>query len=334
MFQRFSLISKIKNTFRKLPSPKKEIDFQILDIFKKKIDSLNTSNIPSHQNHPINHIAISARNIIRSEINNNNNDIVHIVQKLNSYLLETFSKYDYNFKLTKDNDKSIPIQVPKENELKTDEDIKIEIELSLRLFHTYQYFQRFLKSCKDQELSLNEITTNEIIHLLDVLLRGNTDERIVYHMLLYEKEQFNQERLQEAFYSLYESEIQTCTLLLLMNPNLHKHHVKKLPIYSKTYLLDKADLNMKLRCVLAWSDPKYSGFQPIAKEFNMSTSILIQSRRQFYPEGTNIATQYIKDYISTREEYYNNKEEFNDNFRKGVLFMIATLLLDWGICSL
>ena len=88
--------------------------------------------------------------------------------------------------------------------------------------------------------------------LLDVVLRGTSSERIQAHMEMYGPE-LNQERLQECFYSLYEPEIQTCSALFLLSPTIHKQHRKVLPKFAKTYLLDKAELNVKLRCVLAWS---------------------------------------------------------------------------------
>lgn len=72
------------------------------------------------------------------------------------------------------------------------------------------------------------------------------------HLRLFGKE-FNQERLQESLYILYEPEVEATKELFVSMPGLHKDHLKGIPKFSQAYLLDKIELNSKARCSLAWS---------------------------------------------------------------------------------
>jgi hypothetical protein len=70
-------------------------------------------------------------------------------------------------------------------------------------------------------------------------------------------------RLQECFYSLYEPEIETVSAVLTSAAKTEKHlkhHLKEVPKFTKSYLLDKLELNTKTRCVLAWSGMMISVF--------------------------------------------------------------------------
>ena len=78
------------------------------------------------------------------------------------------------------------------------------------------------------------------------------DRISIEHIQLYGSA-LTQAKLQDCFYALLEPEIETSSGLLLMQPHLHKDHKKKVPAFAKSYLLDKAEVNMKTRCVLAWS---------------------------------------------------------------------------------
>jgi hypothetical protein len=126
------------------------------------------------------------------------------------------------------------------------------IDTILRIHFAREYFKRHRKAVADAAISTEGLTPEKFAQLFDVMLRGTASERIEAQLSMFGPE-LNQERLQECFYALYEPEVQTCTALFLQNPTLHPHHKKNLPVFAKTYLLDKHDLNMKLRCLLAWS---------------------------------------------------------------------------------
>ncbi len=44
--------------------------------------------------------------------------------------------------------------------------------------------------------------------------------------------------------------------------------------------------------------------------------------------------QFISELIKEREQFYETKRENKDTFIKGLVFVIATCLLDWGLSSL
>lgn len=81
-------------------------------------------------------------------------------------------------------------------------------------------------------------------------------------------------------------------------------------------------------------DPKYTGFQSLPQELSMPRKDLLKARREFYEEGSEVAEQYMKDYIGTRRAYYHNKKDNRDTMLKGVAFFIVTCFADWAVCSL
>jgi len=65
---------------------------------------------------------------------------------------------------------------------------------------------------------------------------------------------------------------------------------------------------------------------------NISTSDLVVSRRKYYETGTEVGQQFMRDYIGSRNEFYNNKEENATTIKRGVAFFFVTCLLDWAVC--
>jgi hypothetical protein len=61
---------------------------------------------------------------------------------------------------------------------------------------------------------------------------------------------------------------------------------------------------------------------------------LLVARRQFYEEASEVGLQFVRDYISERQQYYNTKSENRQTMLKGVAFFIATCLADWAVFSL
>jgi hypothetical protein len=66
----------------------------------------------------------------------------------------------------------------------------------------------------------------------------------------------------------------------------------------------------------------------------MTVPQLLKARREFYEGGTEVGLQFMRDYIGTRNAYYNNKAENRQTMRRGALFLVATCLLDWLVCSI
>lgn len=67
------------------------------------------------------------------------------------------------------------------------------------------------------------------------------------------KEHFNQASLQASYYTLFEPEVEASCQTILRLIAFSKDNVKGIRKAAKTYLLDKLELNVKSRCVFAWS---------------------------------------------------------------------------------
>ena len=64
---------------------------------------------------------------------------------------------------------------------------------------------------------------------------------------------FTQALLQSSFYSVLEPEVETVSEAAMTVLESHKDHMKALLKITPTYLLDKLEVNVKSRCVFAWS---------------------------------------------------------------------------------
>lgn len=231
----------IRNIFKRKPKvvvPKKDADLQMLDDFTLNINSIAKVNADS--NHPIHTFALNGRHLLDSNICKLKTPVAAL-EELDKYLGNMSAEHRIVFEDSPPGDNTAVIQPNKSS-----------TEAVVRINLTRQYFKRLKKVFADGDLPDTLLTLPAIRRLFDVLMRGTASERIEEHMRLYGPE-FNQERMQECFYSLYEPEIQTCTELFLAKQSVHPHHRKELPKFAKTYLLDKHELNVKLRCVLAWS---------------------------------------------------------------------------------
>jgi hypothetical protein len=205
--------------------------------------TLNTrvlSKLAVTSEHPINKVAVS----VRKKFTNVTSPLTSSAQCL-----------DAIEKLMNDAIAEISPTVPADQLCKIDGSVisnKDNIDTLLRTSFAREYFRRLRKATEAGELTPSDISPERFADLIDIAMRGTASERIEAQLNMFGPE-LNQERLQECFYSLYEPEVHTCTSLFLSNPLLHPHHKKTMPKFAKTYLLDKHDLNMKLRCVLGWS---------------------------------------------------------------------------------
>eukprot|EP01032_Pedospumella_encystans_P016454 gene16454-18777_t len=297
---------------KKYPVPKKDVDLQVLDDFTLNVNSL--IKITPTTTHPLHKISTEGRKMIDRQPSR---QINLKLDDLDKYIGEQFNGMQKYF------------EEPETVALAD----KPQVETAIRLHLSQTYFRRLKKAIDDKELQPDFVNTAVLRNLFDVMLRGTASERIEHHLEMYGPE-LNQERLQECFYALYGPEVHTCTKLFLLNPALHPHHKKNLPKFAKTYLLDKHELNVKLRCLLAWSDPNYSGFNTLADDLKLSAPDVLRSRRAHYETGTEVGLQFMRDYIGSRNEFYNNKEENRTTMKRGAAFFVATCLLDWAVCVL
>ena len=118
----------------------------------------------------------------------------------------------------------------------------------------------------------------------------------------------------------------------LLVRGLRKIHFKTIPKYSSSYLLDRLDLNMKTRCVFAWSDPNFTGLKPLPDDHKIPVDILLISRRLYFNDSLDIGTTFANEYLKARKDIYADKKDTKDTFRNGFYFLIVTCLLDWGVC--
>lgn len=225
----------LRGLFKRKPKiviPKKDADLQMLDDFTIHMNAIAKVNADS--NHPIHTFAQNGRDLLDSNICKLKSPIESL-EELDKYLGVMAAEQRDVFQNVTDISPN-----------------RTAVEAAVRISFTRHYLKRLKKAFADGDLPSASLTLPTIRKLHDVMMRGTASERIEEHMLLYGPE-LNQERMQECFYSLYEPEIRTCTELFLVRSNVHPHHRKNMPKFAKTYLLDKHELNVKLRCVLAWS---------------------------------------------------------------------------------
>lgn len=171
---------------------------------------------------------------------------------------------------------------------------------------------------------------------------------------------FNQFKLQESFYDLFEPELESCRRAFMSVKTLQKHHKKKFPKFSKDYLLDKLELNVKSRCVFAWSgvatieyvfirllliwlmdsifpcsiDSEYTGFKPLPDDHVILAEDALRSRQLYFKEATTVASGFMTDYCAEMRIMYEDRRDFYATVRNGVIFIVGTCLLDWLVCGI
>mmetsp|Transcript_2190 Transcript_2190/g.3449 ORF Transcript_2190/g.3449 Transcript_2190/m.3449 type:complete len:330 (+) Transcript_2190:94-1083(+) len=312
---------------RRGKTPSEEVDMAVLDGFT--IKTLVLQSIPPVDNHPINAISSESRGILWKSFAKCNST-TDALESLDSYLNDRFVKQYHRRFSSPELAAMVPFDAPNSAETRQ------EIDTGFRLYLTKQYFRRLRRCIDRNEIDIGVLTPSVSVRLLDCILRGTAAERLAWHMQLFGLE-LNEEGLQECLYALYEPEVETCQALFLemdSSRQLHKHHAKRLPKFAKTYLLDNAELNVKIRCSLAWSDPDYSGFQALPDDFKQNSTEYIKSQREHFPELPQIGQTFMRDYIRSRAEYYAERAELRTTLWRGFGFFIVTCLADWAVCVL
>lgn len=160
-----------------------------------------------------------------------------------------------------------------------------------RLLLLKHYVIRMRKAIENGDLPVLGVNNHDILNLCETILNGTSTERLhgmyfanavcvfgnftcvmtllIAHISMYGTT-FTQAQLQACMYCLLEPEITSCIELLkdnlkssspsssdkvMLKPwnKALKHHAKLLKKQNSDYLLDVLELNVKTRCVFAWS---------------------------------------------------------------------------------
>jgi len=194
--------------------------------------------------------------------------------------------------------------------------------------------QKIFKEGGSVESSFDKnVNASRLMRLTDAFLLGTASERFEEHLSLFGSD-FGEWQLQDCMYQIYEPEVAAISSTFLGLKNLDKNHKKLMQKFSKTYLLDKMELNVKARCVFSWSDPEFTGFKPLPDNHRIPALDLLRSRRIYFAEGTLLAGQLVKDYTTNRRVHYAEKKENAKTRRRGVYFILGTIIADWIVCTI
>lgn len=81
-------------------------------------------------------------------------------------------------------------------------------------------------------------------------------------------------------------------------------------------------------------DPLFTGFKPYADDHTISIPDVIKSRHLYFKEGVEIGSHLMSDFIKDRKAIYAEDRDNVDTFKKGTLFTIGVILLDWLVCTI
>jgi hypothetical protein len=201
-------------------------------------------------------------------------------------------------------------------------------ETALRLSVFQLYTVNLLAAVDDGTISIDTLHSEEVlIKIINTFLSGSSHERLTEHLKLYGPE-VDQAGLQDAFYALYEPEVAAVTSALTIVKGLHKDHIKKIPKFAKTYLLDRLELNVKSRCVFCWSDPAFSGVKPPDDDHTIQIETLLEATSEYFNEGYEVGNLCANTIASDRRTHYQEKNETRKEMRQGFLFFLGCCVID------
>lgn len=280
-----------------------------------------------HREHPIRSIAKEARQILALEYESSRS-LYKSIDKVDEVLKSNLSDFQ---QIADIGDNSTEITPAKKLEL------DMMIETGFRLHFTKEYFARMQKAFDDNELDQDLISSSRACRLLDSIMLGNSSERIQEHIGIYgiKNPNLTQDQYQGCLYALYEPEVETVAARMQSLNYLEDKKMKKkkvIPKVAKTFLLDNLELNTKIRCMMAWSDPDYTGFKPLPDDHSVSVEELVKARNDFFEDGAKVGEKFVEEILTQRREFYNQKQETRSTMVQGVLFFTGTCLLDWFVC--
>ena len=293
--------------------PKKSEDIALLQRLADICKSLE--HIPYSDMHPAHDIA---KSLVRQiEELDENNDIQKLLQMLFDKISTIFEEFEEHLS-----------ELPDAGFGDT-----TRFDTGLRVLLYKNYILNIQKAVESEEFPVTNLNSTKLIELTEVILRGSADERLVISLKIFAGDHnvMSPPLLQESLYSIYEPEVETCKYILLGLQRLHKDHIKKVPKFTKTYLLDILELNSKSRCIFCWSDPKFEGFHMHPDTDTKTINELLECRRKYFADLTRVGFKYVDAYRIERDMYWVDKEEFNENMRYGFVFFILTCIADYYI---
>jgi hypothetical protein len=75
-------------------------------------------------------------------------------------------------------------------------------------------------------------------------------------------------------------------------------------------------------------DPDYKNFKSLPDDHRIPLTTLINKTNEFFPDLKRVGRKYIEHYKTERELHYADKEEMRMYLKYGVVFFVATTLLD------
>ena len=293
--------------------PKKTEDLDLLQRVADICRSLD--HIPYSDTHPIHDIAKGL--VSKIEAQKEDNDIQKMLEILSDDISATCENFQQD--LTE-----LPDAIFGDS---------TRFDTGLRVFLYKNYISNVKKAIDSGELAADAFNHSKLVGLTEAILRGSGDERLVLSLKLFAVDGVNMSPplLQESLYSLYEPEVETCMNVLLGMQGLHKDHTKKLPKFTKTYLLDILELNSKSRCIFCWSDPNFEGFHMLPDTDTKTVNELLECRRKYFGDMTRVGFKYVDAYRIERDLYWVDKNEFDENMRYGFIFFILTCIADYFI---
>jgi len=226
---------------------------------------------------------------------------------------------------------AVPVPVERGYELKW----QFGAQTCLRLALLRSYLARLRRGVADGDVKAERLVglrADKLLRLCDAVLLGSASERLLEHLLLFDDEMggFSQGSLQDALYLLYEPEVQTVLSALLAVDELHADLRRKKGVvkFASTYLLDRLELNVKSRCVLAWCDPNYKGFNALPDTTRASLPELLSSRAQYFEQGLAVGHAFVQDIMADRRLHYFDRGEMRESVRHGAVFIACVSVLD------
>lgn len=305
--------------FRKKKNPTVQINIKEQDInLLKRLSALVQcfSKASLHPRHPLHDVS---REIKLKATLNSNHSFISVANAVAGAVDAMFARFQ-------------PDLVNFESPANGENALNWKYETALRIQLCKHYMLRLGKAIEDRELTLHPTVDHNAMaaRLVDVCLLGSGSERISEHLQLY-GQAISQQQLQESLYVLFEPEIAACTTLTQIK-TLHKHHIKGIPRFSKEYLLDNLELNVKSRCLFSWSVPTFSGFKPLPDDHKLDVETILRQRRTHFSVSDKIGEQFIEDYLAKRRSYYYDREDNWETIKMGLLFLVGTCVLDIYVC--
>lgn len=62
--------------------------------------------------------------------------------------------------------------------------------------------------------------------------------------------------------------------------------------------------------------------------------VLLHGRKAFFPEGETVCAHFLQQLVKEEAQLDDERAEWTGYARKGSVFLVVTMVLDWIVCSL